>query len=333
MAGIVAVTGAAGFIGSAVVRKLLARGRRVRALLEPGAPTKNLDTLGNSIERVTVDICDFEGMTRALDGCDVLYHLAAMYRVWLPDPNVIYKVNLEGTMATLLAAQRVGTPRIVYTSSIAAVGLHDDGTPANENVEYNLHHIASEYIQSKYLSERLAMRFVEAGMPIVVVNPGFPFGEGDVGPTPTGKIIISLLRKEVPGVGEGGFCAIDVNDVAEGHILAEEKGRIGERYILANHNVNWRDFFGLVCKIGGVRPPMLPLIKPVARAFARSLELVSDTITHKEPLITLRSLLYMQRYVFFDNSKARRELGLPVTPLEDSIERSIRYFRSEGALR
>ena len=199
----VAVSGATGFIGSAVVRELLAARRSVRALVEPGANTSNLDGLG--VDKVTVDICDHEGMVGALEGCASYFHLAAIYKVWVPDPAPIFRVNLEGTTNSLLAAQRAGVRKVVYTSSIAAVGLRDDGTPSDETVPFNLYGIANEYILTKFLSERIAVRFAEAGHPIVIVNPALPFGERDIAPTPTGGIILSVLRKQVPAVSPGGF--------------------------------------------------------------------------------------------------------------------------------
>lgn len=326
----VAVTGATGFIGSAVVRKLVERGRTVRALVEPGAPTKNLDALGSKVERVTVDVCDGAAMERALDGCRALYHLAAIYRTWLPDPEVIYRVNLEGTTATLLAAQKAKVERVVYTSSIAAVGLREDGKPSDESVPFNLWDVANDYILTKYLSERIAMNFARSGLPIVVVNPGFPFGPGDVAPTPTGKIILALLKGQVPGVGPGGFSAIDVDDVAEGHIRAEEKGRIGERYILANHNVTLKELFEMVGALGNVKVPTLPLPKTLSLAMAFGMEMWADHVSRKEPPATYKALRYAQQNVFFDNTKARTELGLPQTPLADSIARSITWFRENG---
>lgn len=326
----VAVTGATGFIGSAVVRKLVERGRKVRALVEPGASMKNLELLAGSIERVTVDVCDRLAMERALSGCQTLYHLAAIYRTWLPNPSIIYRVNLEGTTTTLLAAKKAGVERIVYTSSIAAIGLREDGRPSDETVEFNLWDIANDYILTKHLSERIAMNFARDGLPVVIVNPGFPFGPGDTGPTPTGKILLSLLKGQVPGVGPGGFSAIDVDDVAEGHLAAEQKGRIGERYILANHNVTLKEFFELACSIAGIKPPTLPMPKAVSLAIALGMELWADHVSQKEPPATYKALLYAQKNVFFDNTKARTELGLPQTPLEHSIERAIKWFRDNG---
>jgi dihydroflavonol-4-reductase len=328
---VVAVSGASGFIGSAVVRRLLADGRKVRALVEPGASTKNLEDLPAArVERLTVDVCDYQGMARALEGVTAYYHLAAIYKVWMPDPAPIYRVNLEGTTTSLLAARAAGVRRVVYTSSIAAVGLGPAGELNDENTPWNLDAIANPYVLTKYLSERVALRFAEAGLPLVVVNPAFPFGPRDIGPTPTGRFIVALMKGEVPGVGEGGFCAIDVDDVAAGHVAAETKGRVGERYILGNHNVTFREFFELVAKVAGVKAPKLPIPSLLGQGIALGMELWADHVTHAEPRATLKGIRYLQKHAFFDNKKAREELGLPCTPLEESIRRSVEYFRSQG---
>jgi dihydroflavonol-4-reductase len=325
-----AVSGATGFIGSAVIRKLLADGRPVRALVEPNAPTRNLDALPEgAVERIPVDVCDFAGMKRALEGCSAYYHLAAIYKVWTPDPRAIYRVNVEGTTTSLLAAQAAGVPRVVYTSSIAAVGLRPDGRPSDETVEFNLWDIANEYLLTKMLSERIALRFA-ATMPIVVVNPAFPFGPGDVAPTPTGGIVLAVLRGEVPGVGAGGFCAVDVDDVAAAHVAAETRGRVGERYILGSHNVTFKAFCELVADVGGVKPPRLHIPSWVGRSIAVGMEAWSDYVTHEEPRATAKSVAYLQRNVWFDNTKARTELGLRETPLRTSVERAVRWFRDQG---
>ena len=327
---ITAVSGAGGFIGSAVVRKLVAEGRKVRALVEPSASTSNLDDLpASQVERVSVDVCDYEGMARALDGASAYYHLAAIYKLWLPDPSLIYRVNVEGTTTSLLAARAAGVEKIVYTSSIAAVGLRADGVPSDETVDFNLHDIANEYILTKMLSERIAMSFAKT-MPIVVVNPAFPFGSRDIAPTPTGKIVLSILRGEVPATGPGGFCAVDVDDVAAAHVAAETKGRVGERYILGDHNVTFRDFVHLVARIAGVKAPALHFPSWLGTGAALGMQLWSDYVTHEEPRATYRSMAYLQRTAFFDSSKARRELGLGSRPLEGSIERAVRWFRESG---
>lgn len=327
-----AVSGATGFIGSAVVRKLLADGRPVRALVEPGANPRNLDALvlgGGGVERVTVDVCDFDGMKRALAGCATYYHLAAIYRVWNPDPRAIYRVNVEGTTTSLLAAQAAGVGRVVYTSSIAAVGLRADGRPADETVPFNTHDIANEYLLTKMLGERIALGFARV-LPVVVVNPAFPFGPGDVAPTPTGAIVLAILRGQLPAVGAGGFCAVDVDDVAAGHVAAEWRGRVGERYILGNHNVTFRDFATLVAKTAGVRPPSVQIPTWLGLGIAHGMELWSTHVSHRTPRATAKSVAYLERRAFFDNAKARRELGLPETPLQASVERSVAWFQKQG---
>lgn len=328
MGDLAAVSGATGFIGSAVVRQLLGQRRPVRALVEPGADTSNLE--GLDVDRVSVDVCDHDGMRRALEGCGTFFHLAAIYRVWTPDPAAMYRVNLEGTTASLLAARRAGVSRVVYTSSIAAVGLREDGQPSDETVPFNLYSIANDYILSKHLSERIAVRFAEDGDPVVIVNPAFPFGVGDVAPTPTGKIVLAVLNDEIPALSPGGFCAVDVDDCAAGHLGAEERGRVGERYILGNHNVTFADFVRLVCDVAEKTPPKLQLPEGVGRAIALGFEKWSDWVSHDEPRVTLKSAQYMQRRVWFDGSKARRELRMPVTPLATSVERAVADFRRRG---
>jgi len=324
--GTAAVTGATGFIGSAVVRKLLAQGRSVRCLVEPGANTTNLE--GLPVDRVTVDVTDGAGMRKALDGCETLFHLAAIYKTWLPDEEVIYRVNVEGTVATLLAAQQARLKKIVYTSSIAAVGLVEGGL-ADETTKFNLFEIANPYILTKWQSERVAMRFAESGLPVTVVNPAFPFGPRDIAPTPTGGIVLALLKKQVPGWGPGGFCTIDVDDCAEAHLLAEEKGRVGERYILGNDNVTLREFFDVVCKVAELPAPKLPMPGALARGVALGMELWADHVSHKEPPATYRSMRYAQRAAFFSNAKAKRELGLPSRPLEETVRRAVDWFRGD----
>jgi dihydroflavonol-4-reductase len=326
---IAAVSGATGFIGSAVVRELVSQGRPVRALVEPGASTTNLDGLPG-VEQIPVDVNDRAGMLNALEGAHAFYHLAAIYKIWSLDPEAIWRVNLEGTTTSLLAARDAGVKRIVYTSSIAAVGLGEGQTPADESTPWNIGDIANDYIASKHQAERVALRMAEAGLPLVCVNPAFPFGQGDIGPTPTGEIILNLLRGKVPAVGEGGFCAIDVDDVAKAHVAAETLGRVGERYLLGNHNVTLREFFTLVSDVAGIRSPKLPMPSVLARGAARGMEFWSDHISKTVPLATYKSVLYMQRFAYFDGSKARRELGMPCTELRTSVERAVEYFRTNG---
>jgi dihydroflavonol-4-reductase len=325
----VLVTGGAGFIGSSVVRKLLARGKEIRCYLEPGAKTVNLD--GLDVERVTGDVNDREAIAAALKGCDTLYHLAAIYAIWLPDPSLMYRVNVEGTKTVLWAAYKAGLSKVVYTSSIAAVGRRSDGAPSTEKDEFGPDdwERGNGYIRSKWLSEVDALRFAREGLPLVVVNPAFPFGERDIGPTPTGAFIVSALKKQLPGYVDAGFCAIDVDDVAEGHILAAEKGRVGERYILGNHNLTFGDFYALVGQIAGVPVPRRKIPAWVAEGMGWAMERYAAR-TGKRPLATYKAARYASATHYFDNTKAVRELGLPTTPLETTIEKSVRWFRENG---
>jgi len=322
------VTGATGFVGSAVVRQLLDKGREVRCYVEPGADRRNL--AGLDVELVEGDVCDRERIATALRGCDVLYHLAAIYKLWMPDYTKMYEVNVEGTKTVLWAALKADLRRVVYTSSIAAVGQRDDGVPADETVAFNLWRPAGHYIRSKWLSERDALRFAAEGLPLVAVNPAFVYGERDIGPTPTGRFVVMALQGKVIGWFDGGFNCVDVEDVARGHLLAEERGRVGERYILGGHNVTYEELFKLVAELAGVKPPRRKMPARLMNAVGWVGDQVAERVTHKEPLITEKEARWSSRRYWFDNGKARRELGLSVTPMRDTLERSIRWFRANG---
>jgi dihydroflavonol-4-reductase len=322
------VTGARGFIGSAVVRQLLAKGREVRCFVEPGVDRRNL--AGLDVEIVDGLVNDRDRIGSALKGCDALYHLAAIYRLWMPDSKLIYDVNVEGGKTVLWAAYKAGLRKVVYTSSIAAVGVRDDGQPSDETVEFNIWHDANAYIRSKWLSERDALRFAAEGLPLVIVSPAFPFGERDIAPTPTGRFVLQTLRKEVPGYFEGGFNCVDVEDVARAHLLAEEKGRVGEKYIAGGHNVTYEEFFKLTAELAGLPAPKRKLNARALAAAAWAVETYSNKVSHKEPKLTYKDAKWTGRRYWFDNTRAQRELGMPVTPLKDTIERSIRWFRASG---
>lgn len=322
------VTGASGFIGSSVVRKLLLRGREVRCYVEPGADRRNLE--GLDVEIVEGDVNDRSKIGGALQGCDALYHLAAIYKLWLKDPSLIYEVNVEGGKTVLWAAYKANLRKVVYTSSIAAIGFREDGQPSDETVAFNTWELSNAYIRSKWLSERDALRFAAEGLPLTVVCPAFPFGERDIAPTPTGKFVVQALRGAVPGYLSGGFNCVDVDDVAETHVLAEEKGRVGERYLAAGHNVTYEEFYRLVTDVAGLKSITRKLPGKVLQAIGWAAEQYANRVSKKEPLITYKAALWASRNVWFDNGKARRELGMPVTPLRDTVERSVRWFRANG---
>jgi dihydroflavonol-4-reductase len=324
------VTGAAGFIGAHVTRKLVERGREVRAMLAPNEDASPLD--GLDVEIVRGDIRDPEACRAAVQGCRRAFHLAAIYKIWTPDDKVIFDVNVTGSANLLWACLRAGVERVVYTSSIAAIGQRDDGLPADEETPFNLWRDANAYIRSKYVSEQVALTFAREGLPLVVVNPTFPFGAGDRAPTPTGQILLNTLNRRSPGILDGGFNAVDVEDVAEGHLGAEERGRVGERYILGNVNFLFKDFVRLIAEVTGRAVPSRTVPYPVYYGIAAIAEMVSDRFTHKHPIATRKAVKYVHRPLFFDPSKARRELGLPQTDIRDTIRKAVQWFEEHGYL-
>jgi dihydroflavonol-4-reductase len=249
--------------------------------------------------------------------------LAAIYKLWTPDPEPLFRVNVEGTTAVLLAALAARVSRVVFTSSIMAVGLGGD-----EEKKFDLFDLAGTYTMTKYLSERIAIRFARAGLPLVVVNPGMPFGPRDRAPTPTGRIIVQFLKREVPALGAGSLSVVDVDDCAEGHVLAEEKGRTGERYILTGHDVTLRDLAARIGRIGNVKVPKLALPRAIGLPAAAAMEAFARR-TNKEPLVTYKEARFTCASPHFSNDKARRELGFRVRPLDETLTRAIEFFRAQ----
>ena len=324
------VTGAAGFIGSHVVRELLARGREVRAMIRPGEDVRNLE--GLEVERVPGDVTDPASLRRAVEGCARVFHLAAIYAIWLPEPRRMYDVNVTGTHNLLWACQRAGVEKVVHTSSIAALGLHPD-RPSDETTEFNQARQANDYVLSKWLSEELATRFSrESGLPVVVVNPAFPFGARDVGPTPTGKILLDLVKGRFPGYFDAGFNVVDVEDVARGHLLAEEKGQVGRRYLLSGTNLSMREFMQLVARVAGIRVKLRRIPLRLAIWYGDWLDRRAEKV-QRPPILSGRTLRYAGQNLYYDNARTRAELGLELTPIEDSIARALTWFRENGHLR
>ncbi len=321
------VTGASGFIGSHLCRILVDEGVKVRALVQPGVPLQNLD--GLPIEKVEGDLLDVASLERALDGVDTLFHLAAIFAYWLPDPALMYKVNVEGTIALLTAAERAGVKRVVHTSSIAAIGTTPGETASDETTPFNNWSTADHYIISKYVGELEALKFAARGLPLVVVNPAFPFGAGDIAPTPTGLLIQRYIAGQNPFVFKGGFNIVDVRDVARGHWLAALRGRPGEKYILGGHNVSYRAFANTVSELAAVRAPRWEVpTAPFAKVGAL-MEWVSDHITKKPPMMVDKSLRYStERYLYCDIGKARRELGYQPGPFQEAIQEAVTWFKT-----
>ncbi len=323
------VTGAGGFIGSHVVMELLERGVEVRALLKPGEPMINLE--GLEIELIEGDLLDRDALERALDGVDTLFHLAAIYAIWMKDWSKIYEVNLQGSRNVLWAALRRGVERVVYTSSIAAVGISPGEAVSDETTTFNQHELGSHYVLTKYLSQQEALEFARNGLDLVVVNPAFPFGARDREPTPTGQIIIDIVKGLNRFRFDGGVNVVDVRDVARGHVLAAEKGRAGELYILGNQNISMEELGQLVLHVAGLDGRrLIPLPVPLMKTATSVLTLWSDKVSSKPPLSTPVEVEYSSNFLYFDSSKAQRDLGLELSPVEDSLERAIAWFRSRG---
>jgi dihydroflavonol-4-reductase len=322
------VTGGTGFVGANVVRMLIQRGTEVRALVRPRSDTRNLDQL--DVELVAGDLRDRGSLEAALEGCDTVYHVAAMYALWAPNPQEIYDSNVAGTVNLLEAAGQAGVEKIVYTSSVATIGLPKDGAPGTEEVPLPPEDLVSDYKRSKYFAEQEVLKYAQRGLPVVIVNPSFPVGPWDVKPTPSGQIIVNFLRGKIPAYVDTGLNVVDVEDVAIGHIMAAEKGRIGERYILGHANVTLPELFQLLAQISGMRAPRLRIPYGFAYLSACVSECVARTITHTPPFVTLAGVRLSRKRMFFDASKAVRELGLPQTPPLEALSKAVQWFRAHG---
>lgn len=319
------VTGATGFIGASIVRELLREGREVRALVRSGSDTSNL--AGLDVEQWQGDLRDRAGLLRGLKGCDVLYHAAADYRLWTRDPSEMYRINVDGTAAILEAALENGLSRVVYTSSVGTLGNPGDGRPGTEQTPVTLADMVGHYKKSKFLAERIAEGFVGRGLPLVIVNPSTPIGPLDIKPTPTGRIIVDFLNRKMPAYLDTGLNIIAVEECARGHILAEERGRIGGKYILGNTNLTLRAIFDLLAEITGIPAPKVRLpYTPILLAAYVNEGLAR--ITGREPLIPLAGVQMAAKFMYFDSSRAVEELGLPQTPVREALERAVEWFRA-----
>jgi len=324
------VTGATGFIGASLVRELLERNCEVRVLVRPGSDRRNLD--GLEVEFRQGDLRDGESLVNALSGCDTLFHAAADYRLWTRNPAAMYAVNVDGTRSILDAALKSGVSRVVYTSSVGTLGNPGNGTPGTEETPVSFEEMVGHYKKSKFLAEREAERFLKRGLPLVIVNPSTPVGRLDIKPTPTGKIIVDFLNRKMPAYLDTGLNLIDVEDCARGHVLAAEKGRVGEKYILGNDNLTLREIFALLEEISGLPAPRLKLPYTPILLAAHVNEALSR-ITGREPLIPLAGVQMAGKLMYFDSSKAVRELGLPRNPVRLALEKAVEWFRAEGYAR
>lgn len=321
------VTGATGFIGASIVRELLRDGREVRALARPTSELSNLK--GLDIEIWKGDVLDKECLRAGLKGCDVLYHAAADYRLWARNPDEMYRTNVGGTTTVLEAAMESNILRVVYTSSVGTLGNSGNGMPGNEDTMVSLADMVGPYKKSKFLAEREAERFVRLGLPLVIVNPSTPVGPWDIKPTPTGKIIVDFLKRKMPAYLDTGLNLIAVEDCARGHILAEQNGSIGRKYILGNANLSLRDIFRMLQELTGIPAPKVRLPYTPVLVAAWINERISR-ISGREPLIPLAGVQMAAHHMYFDSGRAVREIELAQTPIKEALERAVEWFRKNG---
>jgi dihydroflavonol-4-reductase len=320
------VTGSTGFIGSAITRELIKNGEEVKVLIRKTSDTRNIDNL--EVEKVYGDIRDVDSMRSALKGCDTLFLTAAYFAHWAPNPKLLYEVNVGGTKASLQAALEADIEKVVYTSTNNAIAASGP-TPATEEKAFNYWESKDHYSMSKYIAENEARMFISKGLPLVIVNPTLVIGINDIKPTPSGQMIIDVVKKKMPGYIDGGINIIDVEDVAQGHILAVTKGKVGDRYLLGNRNVTVYEYLKLIADIAGVKPPAIKLPYKFALALGHIFELGSY-ITKKPPVVTASEVRIGKMTEWYDCSKAVNELGLPQTPIETTIKKAINWFKENG---
>lgn len=322
------VTGASGFVGSAVLRHLIEAGHEVRALVRPGSDRRNLADLAG-VTVVEGDLTDAASLRTAVRGCEYLFHVAADYRLWIPEPEVIYRINVQGTRDLIEAATEAGVKRIVYTSSVATLGLNPDRTPADEETPVSLEDMVGHYKRSKYLAEREVEQLVrERGAPVVTVNPSTPVGPRDIKPTPTGRIFADMLRGRMPAYVDTGLNIVHVDDVATGHLLAFERGDIGERYILGGENMTLRELLEAIARAGNVKPPRIHVphgvVLPVAWVAEQWARLTGTT-----PLVCLDEIRMARKFMYFSSAKAGDRLGYRPRPAAEAIADAVNWFRKQ----
>ena len=325
----VLVTGASGFVGSAVARALSHRGDDVRVLMRSTSARTNVE--GETFEIAEGDMLDRHAMIEAMDGVRYLFHVAADYRLWARDPHEIVRNNLEGTRAVMEAARATGIERIVYTSSVAALKpVH--GAAADESSRHSEGTVIGAYKRSKLVAERLVERMAADGLPAVIVSPSTPIGPRDVKPTPTGRIIVQAANGGMPAYVDTGLNLVHVDDVAAGHLLALEKGRTGENYILGGEDVRLKDMLAVICLAAGRKAPGIRLPRGPLYPLAACAEAIAR-VTGKEPMLTVDALNMSRHHMFFSSDKARAELGYTARPWQRAIEDAVTWFRGAGYIK
>ena len=323
----VLVTGATGFIGGNVARALQTRGHEVRSLVRPGSSTLTLE--GTGIQTAPGDVRDRESVSQAVRGCQAVVHCAALYSFWTPDPGVMYEINVTGTRVVLEESLRAGVGSFVYTSTVSTIGISKGGV-GTEEMEPSPKELVGHYKKSKYLAEREALGMVQQGLPVVVVNPTAPVGPWDVKPTPTGKMVLDFALGRIPAYINTGMNLVDVEDVAVGHVLALEKGRPGERYLLGNVNMTLAQAFKLLEGVSGKKAPKLRLPMWLAIGAGYLDEYIEGKLLGRKPSIPLEGLKVSKKPMYVSCEKALRELGLPQSPVESALEKAVRWFRDYG---
>ncbi|HLB80912.1 MAG TPA: hopanoid-associated sugar epimerase [Dongiaceae bacterium] len=325
------VTGASGFVGSAVLRRLVEAGHRVRALVRPTSDRRNL--AGVECEVATGDLDDRAALDRAVAGCDALFHVAADYRLWVTDAAAMYRSNVEGTRQLMLAAAEAGVRRIVYTSSVATLGLRPDGTPADEATAAGAGDMIGHYKKSKFLAEAEVRRLIETeGLPAVIVKPSTPFGPRDVKPTPTGRVVVEAAAGRMPAYVDTGLNVVHVEDVAAGHLLAFERGGLGESYILGGEDMTLRALLETVAELAGRRPPRLRVPHWAVLPVAYAAEAIARRSGRGDPIVTVDGVRMSRKRMYFSSDKARRDLGYAPRPGAEALRDALDWFRASGYL-
>jgi len=321
------VTGGTGFIGSSIVRELLLAGYEVRALVRHGSDMRNLD--GLDIEPVIGDITDPRSLHDAVNGCTHVFHAAALYSFWVTTPGLIERVNVDGTRNVLQVALDARVERVVYTSSVAALAVPSKEAPVDESTPVDPRAIIGAYKRSKYAAEQVALEYAARGLPVVIVNPSYPVGPRDIKPTPTGQTILDFINHRLPAYVDTGINVVDVEDVARGHLLAAERGRIGERYILGGKNMPMKEFLGLLEGITGIPAPRLrlPYTPLLALSYANA---AWCRVTKTTPRMTPDTIRMSRHYMYYDPRRAIEELGMPQTSPEAALKKAVDWFTSRG---
>ncbi len=323
----VLVTGATGFVGGNLARKLWEQGHEVMALVRPGSIRAAME--GTGIQSVTGDILDRDSVDRAVQGCEVVFHCAAAYTFWSPDPDAIYRTNVDGTVNVLKAALQAGVSRVVYTSTVSTIGLPDWELSTEETLA-DPNHLAGHYKKSKYQAELAALDMVSQGLPVIVVNPTTPVGPWDVKPTPTGRMVLDFLLGRIPAYVDTGMNLVDVEDVAEGHILAMERGQPGQRYLLGNRNVSLKEVFDMLADATGLAAPKWRAPYWLVMGAGYVDELVEGRLLKREPRIPLEGLKVSKSPMYVSCQKAITELGQPQSSVEEALQKAINWFRDYG---